>query len=387
MKWNQSIASIAARVIGIALTVSAFSACGGGGGGGGEPAPAPVVVKPAITTQPAGKTVVVGQTATFTVTATGTDPLSYQWKKNGSDISGATSSSYTTPVTTITDNNALFSVVVTNSADSVTSDNAKLTVNLAVPIITAQPVAQTITAGEMATFSVTATSTESLSYQWKKGDNDISGATSSSYTTPAMNIAGSGVVYSVVVRSSGGVTVTSSKATLTVNKSSTTGFSKVAKASGGTYDITECVKENSTGFVWEGKTASGDRAGSFTYTNYDSRTSKQFNGLLEPTQSEIDASSNTIGYVTAVKTIVLCGFTDWRMPTKDELSGIVVNDKNPKIDSAWFPNTQATYYWSSSPWDVVPNPNFAWVVDFNNGGPSASTSESRDTKFHVRLVR
>ena len=211
MKWNQSIASIAARVIGIALTVSAFSACGGGGGGGGEPAPAPVVVKPAITTQPAGKTVVVGQTATFTVTATGTDPLSYQWKKNGSDISGATSSSYTTPVTTITDNNALFSVVVTNSADSVTSDNAKLTVNLVVPIITAQPVAQTITAGEMATFSVTATSTESLSYQWKKGDNDISGATSSSYTTPAMNIAGSGVVYSVVVRSSGGGTVTSSK--------------------------------------------------------------------------------------------------------------------------------------------------------------------------------
>ena len=381
MKWNQSIASIAARVIGIALTVSA---CGGGGGGGGEPAPAPEVVKPSITTQPVGKTVVVGQTATFTVTATGTDPLTYQWKKGGANIPDATSSSYTTPVTTITDNGALFSVVVTNSADSVTSDNAKLTVNMVVPTITAQPAAQTITAGEMATFSVTATSTESLSYQWKKNGIDISGAAASSYTTPAMNIAGSGVVYSVVVRSSGGGTVTSKDATLTVNKSSTTGFSPVAKASGGTYDITECVKENSTGFVWEGKTASGYRAGSITYTNYDSTTSKQIeNGLLNPTQSEIDASSNTIGYVNAVKADALCGFTDWRMPTKDELSGIVVNDKNPKIDSASFPNTQATYYWSSSPWDGVPK--FAWVVDFNNGGPG--TSGSRDAKYHVRLVR
>ncbi|MCX8516815.1 MAG: DUF1566 domain-containing protein [Rhodoferax sp.] len=370
---------MAACVIGIA-----FTACGGGGGGGGGAEPAPVVVKPSITTQPVGKTVVVGQTATFTVTATGTDPLSYQWKKGGANIPDATSSSYTTPATSITDNNALFSVVVTNSADSVTSENAKLTVNLVVPTITAQPAAQTITAGEMATFSVTATSSEPLTYLWKKNGSDISGATTSSYTTPAMSIAGSGVVYSVVVRSSGGGTVTSKDATLTVNKSSATGFSPVAKASGGTYDTTECVKENSTGFVWEGKTASGDRAGSNTYTNYDSTASKQFeNGLLNPTRSEIDARSNTIGYVNAVKTIALCGFTDWRMPTKDELSGIVVNDQNPKIDSASFPNTQATYYWSSSPWDGVPK--FAWVVDFKNGGPSASGS--RDEKYHVRLVR
>ena len=50
-----------------------------------------------ITTQPASQTVTAGQTATFSVTATGTAPLSYQWKKNGAAISGATASSYTTP--------------------------------------------------------------------------------------------------------------------------------------------------------------------------------------------------------------------------------------------------------------------------------------------------
>ena len=71
---------------------------------------------------------VVGQTATFTVTASGTAPLSYQWQKGGTSISGATAASYTTPATTLTDDTATFQVVVSNSAGSVTSNSAKLTV-------------------------------------------------------------------------------------------------------------------------------------------------------------------------------------------------------------------------------------------------------------------
>src|SRR2546422_5528 len=53
---------------------------------------------PSITTQPANQTVTAGQAATFTVAATGTAPLTYQWNKNGTAITGATSSTYTTPV-------------------------------------------------------------------------------------------------------------------------------------------------------------------------------------------------------------------------------------------------------------------------------------------------
>jgi acid phosphatase len=86
------------------------------------------VVAPTITTQPASQTVTVGQTATFNVAATGTAPLSYQWRKNGTAISGATSSSYTTPATTSSDNGAQFTVVVSNSAGSVASTAATLTV-------------------------------------------------------------------------------------------------------------------------------------------------------------------------------------------------------------------------------------------------------------------
>jgi O-glycosyl hydrolase len=86
---------------------------------------------PAITTQPASTTVTAGQTATFSVAASGTAPFTYQWSKNGAAISGATGSSYTTPATATADSGSTFSVVVTNSAGSATSANAILTVNAA----------------------------------------------------------------------------------------------------------------------------------------------------------------------------------------------------------------------------------------------------------------
>src|SRR5205823_7558076 len=80
-------------------------------------------------TQPASQTVTAGQTATFTVVATGTAPLSYQWMKSGTAISGATAPTYTTPATTSADSGSQFTVVVSNTAGSVTSNAATLTVN------------------------------------------------------------------------------------------------------------------------------------------------------------------------------------------------------------------------------------------------------------------
>ena len=87
-------------------------------------------VAPYITTQPANQTVTAGQTATFSVAATGTPPLTYRWQKNGADITGATSSSYSTPVTTAADDGEMFRVMVSNAAGNVTSNSAMLTVNV-----------------------------------------------------------------------------------------------------------------------------------------------------------------------------------------------------------------------------------------------------------------
>jgi hypothetical protein len=174
-------------------------------------------VAPTITTQPANQTVTVGQTATFSVTATGTAPLSYQWQKNSANIPGATSTSYTTPATTSADNGALFDVIVSNSAGSQTSTMASLTVNaVAAPTITVQPANQTVTVGQTATFTVTATGTTPLSYQWQKNSINISGATASSYTTPATISADSGAKFDVIVTNTAG-SQTSAMATLTVN--------------------------------------------------------------------------------------------------------------------------------------------------------------------------
>ena len=172
---------------------------------------------PSISSQPASKTVVLGQTASFSVTATGTTPLSYQWQKNGAAISGATSSSYTTPATASTDNGALFAVVVSNSVGKVTSNSATLTVNSA-PAITSQPVSKTVIAGQTATFAVTATGGTPLSYQWWKNGTAISGATSASYTTPAETTADNGAQLTAVVTNTAG-SATSNSATLTVNAS------------------------------------------------------------------------------------------------------------------------------------------------------------------------
>jgi hypothetical protein len=91
-------------------------------------------VAPTISTQPANQTVLAGATATFSVTATGTAPLTYQWKKGGTAIAGATSASYTTPATVVGDSGASFTVTVTNSAGTVTSSAATLTVT---PVATA----------------------------------------------------------------------------------------------------------------------------------------------------------------------------------------------------------------------------------------------------------
>jgi phosphatidylinositol-3-phosphatase len=111
------------------LIVLSMAACSGGTESGSASRGNPPAVAPTITTQPQNATVTVGQTASFSVTAAGTAPLAYQWRKSGSAIAGATAASYTTAATSAADSGAAFSVVVSNAAGTVTSGNAILTVN------------------------------------------------------------------------------------------------------------------------------------------------------------------------------------------------------------------------------------------------------------------
>jgi Immunoglobulin domain/Immunoglobulin I-set domain len=172
---------------------------------------------PNITAQPLAQTVLTGQTATFSVLAVGNPEPAYQWRRNGQDIAGATTASYTTPVLTVADSGASYTVVVSNSAGSVTSAAALLTVTSAAlaPTVTTQPANATGVEGGTAGFAVVAGGTPLLQYQWRRNGTPINGATEASYTTPTLALADSGALYDVVVSNSAG-SVTSSAATLTV---------------------------------------------------------------------------------------------------------------------------------------------------------------------------
>ena len=117
-----------------------------------------VAATPIMTSQAATQSVPAGKTAKFSVAATGSAPIAYQWRKNGSMIEGAVSDTYSAPATA-EDDGAAFSVIVSNAVGSVESAAAKLFVMPAdvAPSITVQPADQSVTTGQTATFSVTAT--------------------------------------------------------------------------------------------------------------------------------------------------------------------------------------------------------------------------------------
>jgi hypothetical protein len=179
---------------------------------------------PSISAQPANQSVTAGQTATFSVMATGMASIGYQWQKNNANISGATSASYITPATASTDDGATFRVIVTNSAGSTMSSSATLTVSAApvAPSIAAQPANQAVIVGQTATFSVVAAGTAPLSYQWQKNTANINGAIAASYTMPATASTDNGATFRVVVTNALS-SVTSNSATLTVNAAGTPG--------------------------------------------------------------------------------------------------------------------------------------------------------------------
>lgn len=175
----------------------------------------PRPLAPTITSQPLGAIVNEGQSTTFTVQASSNNSaLSYQWQRNGSDLASATSDSYTTAATTAADEAAQFTVAVINNAGTTLSAVAVLTVRTP-PRITAQPQAVSTFTGQTASYSVTATGSGPLQYQWQRNGSAIAGATANSYTTPALALADSGANFSVAISNVAGQ-AQSSAAALTV---------------------------------------------------------------------------------------------------------------------------------------------------------------------------
>jgi len=188
------------------------------------------VQAPAISVQPANQTVTEPATATFSVTASGTS-LQYQWQLSSdsgtswTDISAATAANYTTPATVASATGAQLRVQINNSAGSVTSNAAVLTINVAsanaAPVITAQPASQSVAVGSSATFSASVSGTPTPTLQWQRSNNnggswtDIASATNDNYSTSTTTAGDNGAQFRIKASNSQG-SATSDAATLTV---------------------------------------------------------------------------------------------------------------------------------------------------------------------------
>lgn len=193
-------------------------------------------VPPTISVNPAGSTVLGGTPYTFTVTANGTAPFSYEWffspdNVTYTTISGATTGSYTIGSVQLA-NEGYYKVTVTNVAGFATSTPAQLVVNQPL-VINQQPVGAAINANDNYTLSVGAAGRPSPQYQWMLNGTAIPGANASTYTITGATGANSGI-YTVLVTNSAGDAVTSSGASVAVISSGivTTALAPAAAATG-----------------------------------------------------------------------------------------------------------------------------------------------------------
>ncbi|WP_044412924.1 Lcl C-terminal domain-containing protein [Thiomicrospira microaerophila] len=139
-----------------------------------------------------------------------------------------------------------------------------------------------------------------------------------------------------------------------------------------------CVKDNHTGLVWEVKTPAGsgdihDASNRYRWGGKTALLTGEFGTRHNDWDTLVDGSNSKN----------LCGFNDWRVPSRDELRSIVNYGRfNPAIDQSVFPNTRSSWYWSASPY--ASGSNFAWGVVFNNG---YDYDDYRYSGARVRLVR
>jgi hypothetical protein len=247
-------------------------------------------VPPTIIIQPVGQTVAVGDTSSFTVGASGTPALSYQWYRipaggqTGNAISGATSAIYNVPptATATTNDQDAYYVIVTNAYGQATSQLAPLAVGNGILLqITGQPTTQYVDVGGSATYQVTAVSSLPLTYQWYEAApgsstfTPINGATSSTYTLDSAATTDNGDVFYVVV--SNGVTssATSNSAGLFVGPLAgvpdlcNTTWSALANAvaqPGCAFQLVSAANNKHGEIVWPSLISTGDIHISFTIT-------------------------------------------------------------------------------------------------------------------------
>jgi hypothetical protein len=245
---------------------------------------------PTITMQPVGVNVTAGGTTSFSVTATGTPALSYQWfrvpagQTTGTAIAGATAATYNVPAsaTATTNDQDQYYVVVSNPYGQAISQRATLAVGAGILLqITGQPVTQYVDEGTPATYQVTAVSSSPLSYQWFEANpgsstfTAIAGATGATYTVDPTVSTQTGSIFYVVVSNGTTASVTSDSAGLFVGPlaqvpnlcdSSWSALGSAVAQSGCSFRLTTSINNQHGEIVWPTLISTSDIQLSFTVT-------------------------------------------------------------------------------------------------------------------------
>ena len=260
---------------------------------------------PTISSITGNQSVMLGSTALFTVSASGTPPLSYQWRRNGISVAGATGSTLTFSAVQLSDAGS-YSVVVTNPAGSVTGGPSLLTVTVPPPTLVAQPASRTVVAGASVSFSVSASGFGVLSYQWSRNGVALPGATFPTLTLDTVQVSQAGD-YTATVTNAGG-SVTSSAARLTVQAPPTlpviaTPPTGQSVAVGGTVTLSVVASgEGTLSYAWQknGFPVLGATAATLTIPNAQVADSGTYTVVVSNAAGSVTSAPVTVAVSTSL---------------------------------------------------------------------------------------
>lgn len=146
-----------------------------------------------------------------------------------------------------------------------------------------------------------------------------------------------------------------------------------------------CVEDQNTGLVWEVKTAEGGLHNKNNlYSWYEPLGNSKVVGVAGGGRCDDDTDCDAHTFVQALNAVKYCGYSDWRLPTRDEVQTIVVvgNGKADTINRDYFPHGLASWYWTAT--TNQRHPEYAWYLLFRNG---ITLSDLKARPKHLRLVR
>lgn len=410
------------------LSFAILAACGGGGGGDVTPSnSAPTVSNVSITDINAGNVVVgdsLGGTYTYADADSDAEGAStFRWLRNGVAISGANSVNYTL-VSADKGQSITFEVTPVAATGTATGNPVASNAIIAIAAIIKRPLNDTgiVSCADYA-FKDTGTTHDVKGSGTHNNNLDCSvQVTVPTQTTDGFEVADTGG--DIIRRGQDalfGRDVTDNDDTdghagFSFSKLDTDGIPLSDQSQDYATNPWACVKDNITGLVWEVKKTSGLQSNTYTYTWYNSTgindgsdhgigdtgagTTTGYEtkaGLQTGSDNCFDnARCDTEKYISDVNAsnsgAGLCGATDWRLPSRHELLSIVNNNNTgavPAIDTNYFPNVQALYYWTSSP--SSKSQVDAWIVDFDFGFAHHTSfgfeGYYKHSLYYVRLVR